>query len=79
MAKSDDIYDHPRSKPKGVQEAKKGDVKKGIDPLNPDQEYESVGHDASDDFRRDEENRATEGSDKRPEYWRPKKREIPTS
>lgn len=51
MAKSDDLYDNPRSpKTKGQQEAKKGDVKKGKDlsdhdenPENDDAEYESVG------------------------------------
>lgn len=65
------MYDHPRSK--GAQEAKKGDVRE-IDG----EEYESVGGTMSDADRKSEDNRAT-GTPDKVEYWKKRKREIPTS
>jgi hypothetical protein len=53
--------------------AKKGDVKE-IDG----EEYESVGGEMSDDERRNPDNRAT-GTPDKPEYWKKRKREVPTS
>ncbi len=74
MARTDKLYDNPRSKSGDEKrEAKKGDVKE-IDG----EEYESVGFEMSDEERRNPDNRATGTADK-PEYWKKRKREIPTS
>lgn len=82
MARTDKLYDNPRSKLMTGAVAAKGDVRKGKEiGSDPDDEteYESTGAEMSDDDRRDENNRAT-GTPDKVEYWkRKKKAERPMS
>jgi hypothetical protein len=83
MARSDALYDNPRSKPEGKKVAEKGDRKKVRG-----REYESVGDEEPDMYfdrpapEMGDEELPHEGKrDKKGkrEYWRPLKREVPVS